>query len=67
MDDPDGDTIPNWFDTDSDGDGVEDSVEAGSNPGDPIDTDDDGTPDYLDDDSDDDGELDETDNCRLIR
>jgi hypothetical protein len=43
------------LDVDSDGDGIPDSVEAGSNPSTPVDTDGDGTPDYQDPDSDNDG------------
>ncbi|HPE62377.1 MAG TPA: hypothetical protein PLB10_18775, partial [Thiolinea sp.] len=42
---------------DSDGDGVPDSVELGSDPANPADTDNDGTPDYLDTDDDGDGVL----------
>jgi len=41
--------------TDSDGDGIPDSVEKGDNPSDPVDTDADGKADYLDTDSDGDG------------
>ena len=65
-DDPDEDGIPNWFDTDSDGDGADDSEEVGSDPNNPVDTDGDGTPNYLDLDSDDDDVLDNVDNCRLV-
>jgi hypothetical protein len=59
--DQDGDGTPNQQDTDSDGDGIRDAVEAGdddpSTP--PIDSDGDGTPDFLDLDSDNDGIPDE--------
>ena len=52
--DPDADGTPNWSDLDSDGDGIEDRIEAGDR--DiltlPFDTDTDGTPDFLDLDSD---------------
>ena len=48
-DDPDGDGLANYIDTDSDGDGIADAVE-GENDSDGI-----GVPDYLDDDSDGDG------------
>ncbi|NOY24802.1 MAG: hypothetical protein GXP62_02925 [Oligoflexia bacterium] len=53
--DPDGDGLPNWQDTDSDGDTISDATEAGdSDPVTlPIDSDVDGTPDFLDRDSDD--------------
>lgn len=55
--DADGDGIPNFQDTDSDGDGILDSVEAGDlllvTP--PVDSEGDGIPDYLDTDSDNDG------------
>jgi hypothetical protein len=58
--DPDGDTIPNFQDEDSDGDTIRDRHEAGdfdcNTP--PVDTDGDGTPDTLDLDSDGDGLLD---------
>jgi hypothetical protein len=56
--DTDGDTIPDYKDTDSDGDGIFDVYEKGIHPEDPtfaVDTDGDGKPDYLDLDSDDDG------------
>jgi hypothetical protein len=53
--DRDGDGIPNYQDSDSDGDGVFDANEVGMTCGDPRDTDGDGTPDYLDLDSDNDG------------
>jgi hypothetical protein len=56
-DDADADGTPNYLDTDTDGDGIKDRVEAGD--GDPytmpVDTDRDGVPDFLDADSDDDG------------
>jgi hypothetical protein len=47
--DTDGDGLPNHYDTDSDGDGINDGVE-----GDTTDTDNDGTKNYLDTDSDND-------------
>ena len=43
---------------DSDGDSIDDALEVGPDPGDPLDSDGDGTPDFLDTDSDDDGILD---------
>ncbi|MBW2734007.1 MAG: hypothetical protein JRH20_16590 [Deltaproteobacteria bacterium] len=52
--DLDGDGIPNFIDSDSDGDGIIDSIEAGHG-SEPVDSDGDGDPDYLDADSDDDG------------
>jgi hypothetical protein len=61
--DPDNDGIPNWFDTDSDGDAINDREEVGSNPNNPLDSDGDGTPDYVDMDSDNDAALDASDNC----
>jgi gliding motility-associated-like protein len=51
----DGTTLPDPYDTDSDGDGISDSLERGPNPNAPVDTDGDGTPDYRDTDSDNDG------------
>jgi len=51
--------VPNFQDTDSDNDGIDDSVEAGPNPDSPMDYDMDGIPNYLDTDSDNDGLLDE--------
>jgi hypothetical protein len=53
--DSDEDGQPDYMVTDADGDGIPDSVEAGPDPGDPLDTDDDDTPDFQDDDSDNDG------------
>ncbi|NIA13282.1 MAG: hypothetical protein GWP08_04320, partial [Nitrospiraceae bacterium] len=47
--DPDGDGAPNYLDTDSDGDGVDDATEGVGDP------DDDDMPNYLDTDSDGDG------------
>ncbi len=52
--DSDNDGTPNWLDSDSDGDGISDAVEAGSCD-EPRDTDGDGSPDYTDRDSDNDG------------
>lgn len=46
--DPDSDNIPNFLDTDADGDGTTDRVEAGDNPTNPPDSNNDGIPDYLD-------------------
>ncbi len=51
---PDGDTIPNFLDTDSDGDGIPDATEGTGDP------DNDDIPNYLDLDSDGDGVSDET-------
>jgi hypothetical protein len=58
--DSDGDSLPDYMDRDSDGDGLNDEHEAGDARLDtpPVDTDGDGTPDYLDRDSDDDGVVD---------
>eukprot|EP01047_Picozoa_sp_COSAG01_P003103 COSAG01_NODE_89_length_27311_cov_22.687061_9_plen_1079_part_00 len=50
--DQDGDGTPNYIDTDSDNDGIDDSIEG------TVDTDGDGKPNYLDTDSDEDGVLD---------
>jgi large repetitive protein len=50
--DTDGDGIANASDTDSDNDGIPDSVERGVTSGAPLDTDGDGIADYLDRDSD---------------
>ena len=58
FDDVDNDGSPEYLDTDSDDDGILDNVEAGSNPGDPVDTDLDGTPDFVDFDSDNDSKTD---------
>jgi hypothetical protein len=60
-DDADGDGTPNYLDTDSDGDGIKDRVEAGDgNPYTmPVDSDGDGTPNFLDADSDNNGIADE--------
>ncbi|GLS24724.1 OmpA family protein [Marinibactrum halimedae] len=57
--DTDSDGIPDYLDTDSDNDGIEDRIEAGSDPSNPIDTDGDGLFDFIDFDSDNDGILDE--------
>ena len=57
--DVDGDGLPNFQDPDSDGDGVDDSIEAGPDKSDPVDTDGDGQPDFIDRDSDNDGITDE--------
>jgi hypothetical protein len=43
----DGDNLPNFLDTDSDGDGKPDQEEAGPNPRQPHDSDEDGVPDFL--------------------
>lgn len=53
--DSDGDTQPDEFDNDADGDGLTDAEEALLQQGLPADTDADGIPDYLDLDSDNDG------------
>jgi len=49
------DNVALYFDSDLDDDGIPNSVEAGEDPANPVDTDGDGTPNYLDKDSDDDG------------
>lgn len=46
--DLDDDNMPNFLDTDADGDGTLDRMEAGPDPHNPIDSDQDGIPDYLD-------------------
>jgi gliding motility-associated-like protein len=51
----DGTTLPDPYDTDSDGDGISDALEKGLNGNAPVDTDADGIPDYRDTDSDNDG------------
>ncbi|UAJ14026.1 tandem-95 repeat protein [Aquirufa lenticrescens] len=51
----DGTTLPDPYDTDSDGDGISDALEKGPNGNAPVDTDGDGIPDYRDTDSDNDG------------
>lgn len=56
--DRDADSFPDYQDSDSDGDGLNDGIEVGSNCQTPRDTDGDGLPDYLDADSDNDGALD---------
>lgn len=53
--DTDGDGQPDFFDVDSDGDGVRDELEVGPNCSAPVDTDNDGNPDVTDRDSDNDG------------
>ena len=66
--DSDGDGIPNFFDTDSDNDGVLDIDESGMTDPEvtaPADKDADGLPDYIDTDSDGDGVPDNQDNCRV--
>lgn len=55
--DTDGDTLPDFYDFDDDGDNVPTLTEVGSDPENPVDTDGDGTPDYLDEDDDNDGVL----------
>lgn len=58
--DTDRDGTPDYRDTDSDADGIFDSVERGGSAGRlPVDTDSDGAPDFQDTDSDDNGLLDE--------
>lgn len=46
--DPDRDNLPNFLDTDADGDTISDTQEAGSDPKRPSDSDNDGIPDFLD-------------------
>ena len=53
--DTDGDQLPDYLDPDSDGDGIRDDVEVGSDPRAPRDSDGDKTPDFQDTDSDGDG------------
>ncbi|MFN5761798.1 MAG: gliding motility-associated C-terminal domain-containing protein, partial [Sphingobacteriales bacterium] len=53
--DTDGDGKLDSYDLDSDGDGIPDAIEKGTDPNDPVDTDKDGIPDYRDLDSDGDG------------
>ena len=60
MADTDKDGIPDYRDLDSDGDGISDAIEKGTNPNVLADTDKDGIPDYLDLDADGDGVLDAT-------
>ena len=52
--DTDGDGLPNFYDTDDDGDNVPTAAEIGPDPLNPIDSDNDSIPDYLDDDDDND-------------
>ncbi len=52
--DSDGDGIPDHRDLDSDADNIDDAVEAGQRPAQPVDSDTDNAPDYIDTDSDDD-------------
>ena len=52
--DTDGDGVPDFQDTDSDNDGIDDAIEAGDFAN-PVDTDGDGMPNYVDTDSDNDG------------
>ena len=61
--DTDDDGIPDYLDTDSDNDGIEDAVEWGgwTEGQAPVDSDSDGTPDFRDTDSDDNGILDADD------
>ena len=53
--DTDSDGTVDMLDVDSDGDGIPDEVEAGSEPTEPVDTDSDGIPDFQELDSDNDG------------
>jgi hypothetical protein len=53
--DSDADLYPDYFDPDSDNDGVPDAVEAGADPLHPVDSDKNGTPDFQEKDSDKDG------------
>lgn len=52
--DTDGDGIPNYYDSDDDGDNIPTAAELGTDPSNPIDSDNDSIPDYLDDDDDND-------------
>ena len=45
--DADGDGVPDYMDTDSDNDGIDDRDEIGTDPANPTDSDGDGVPDYL--------------------
>ena len=54
---------PDAIDTDSDGAGIPDKVEAGDDPTSPLDSDNDGAPDHLDTDADGDGVNDATETC----
>ncbi|MBK7538198.1 MAG: OmpA family protein [Myxococcales bacterium] len=62
--DTDGDGTPDARDQDSDNDGLEDEIEVGDDPHNPVDGDQDGKPDFQDPDSDNDMIGDNVDNCR---